>query len=142
MNSSTAVGLRSGDTWLPPRKLYVLVRADLTPGQQLAQSSHAALRLALALDRETREWRDGGEVIVILSVPDEMTLVRYQRQARTSGVPCRSFREPDMDHAHTAVAFLPQPEECDMFKDLSLALRPKGRRGRRWRRWQRNFQGS
>lgn len=73
--------------------MYVLVRADLAPGAQLAQAVHAAIGLAQGHD-------DLPDTVVVLSVADESSLIT---QAGTvSGG--ELFREPDLGNEATAYA--------------------------------------
>ena len=102
-------------------KLYVVVRSDLSPGQQAVQGCHAALALA-----------EGGSVVpdtlVLLAVPDEPTLLQLaDRIALGCALPrgyrlqLEVFREPDLDGQATALA---TDEECAhrVLRDLPLAF--------------------
>lgn len=77
-----------------PSKLYVLVRGDLSPGLQVAQAVHAATEYALRLPALARSTPN----VVVLSVPDEATLLRF---ASPSGF---LFHEPDVGDEATAYA--------------------------------------
>lgn len=91
-----------------PKALYILVRADLPPGLQMAQAVHAAVTETL---RNTVLARTIGNTIV-LSVPDEETLL-----ARAAG---SLFREPDLNGEATASAAFTDGRE---YSDLPLAGR-------------------
>jgi len=81
--------------------LYVVVREDLSPGQQLAQVAHAVFDFAVS-------WKhtmpDVGDTVVILSVPDEAALTEIVR-GMPGKVPLAAFHEPDLGGQMTAAAF-------------------------------------
>lgn len=83
------------------------MRADLAPGAQLAQVAHAAIELAQGRD-------DLPETVVVLSVPDESSLIT---QAGTV-VGGALFREPDLGDEATAYAVV---SDGALFSDLRLA---------------------
>lgn len=83
------------------------MRADLSPGQQLAQSVHAAIELAQHAD-------DLPETVVVLSVADEPSLIT-QAGAVGGG---ELFREPDLDGEATAYAVV---SDGAKYSDLCLA---------------------
>ena len=56
------------------QRLYVVVRADLAPGAQLAQSCHALSAFAHQYRAEHEAWQSGEQNLVVLSVPDENAL--------------------------------------------------------------------
>jgi hypothetical protein len=104
-------------------KLYVVVRSDLSPGQQAVQACHAALALA-----------ESGvavpDTLVLLAVPDEPALLQLaDRIALGCALPCgyrlqlEVFCEPDLGGQATALA---TDEEAarPLLRDLPLALTP------------------
>lgn len=102
------------------RKLYVLVRSDLTHGQQLAQLGHACAYFGQLYPDETVEH----PTICVLAVNDERELHRYWHIATDSGIEAAfMFFEPDYRPGgeHTAFAIT-----CDgtAFRDLHLAGGP------------------
>lgn len=72
--------------------MYVLVRDDLTPGQQLAQAVHAAVEHTL----KHHETVGRTPTVVVLAVPDEASLRRYASGGGTL------FYEPDLE-SYTAM---------------------------------------
>lgn len=80
--------------------LYVVVRADLPAGLQMAQLGHAAhtfgLKCALA---------DVGDTIVVLNAPDERALAGLVRDAAHAGAALVTIHEPDLGGELTAAAF-------------------------------------
>ena len=107
----------------PDKKLYVLVRGDLTPGQQATQAAHAAFRFAYRHPLATADWLEGSEYLILLQVPDEMSLVRYAHRAILAGIETHVQCEPDMGGAPTAVAIAPSDFTSRMCAQLPLALK-------------------
>lgn len=99
---------------MKPRKVYVLVRADLPPGAQLAQSGHAAIELAL----KHPDVVSCTPTIVMLQVRDEEHLLDFVRGASREGLPLATFVEPDMGYTTTAMAAV---SDGRMFMGLQLA---------------------
>lgn len=88
-------------------KLYVVVRADLPPGAQLAQSCHAVSAFAADYPKAHEDWHRHGQNLVVLQIPDEAALSRLLEFAIESDAIERVslFREPDFDDQLTACAF-------------------------------------
>jgi hypothetical protein len=118
------------------RKLYVLVRADLPPGAQIAQASHAFIEFGFRHPEIYRSWWIESNHVCILSVPDEATLLGYSLKCYKKGLNSHQFHEPDLDFSCTAVAIEPGIESAKLVSELRLALAPprKKRRFRRTRR--------
>lgn len=102
-------------------KFYVIVRADLSPGAQIAQSCHAVVAFANEHRGIHDHWRDTSNVIVCLQVHDEASLLALAREASVRGCEHAVFREPDFGNAATAVALAPSGAE--IVKELRLAGR-------------------
>lgn len=90
-------------------KMYVLVRDDLSPGAQLAQAVHAGVQLC--------SQTTVPETVVVLSVADEVTLLKWADRLCRGNEPWTLFHEPYWNE-HTALAVV-----CDgsMFSGLTLA---------------------
>ena len=102
-------------------KLYVIVRGDLPPGAQVAQSCHA-MRLFSAQHPEVdREWYEQSNNLVCLQVADEDALLELFERAQSAEVATSTFREPDFGGSATAVAIGPAGKR--LVSNLSLALR-------------------
>lgn len=116
-------------------KLYVLVRADLAPGYQMAQALHAAVEFSCrhCLDRPFRHWHSTSNTVVILAVHDEGSLHFWMRSLQDEGRSFTVFQEPDLLDACTALACLVQPWEQSPFDSLPLAL-SSGSRHHWWQR--------
>ncbi len=100
-------------------KLYVVVRADLQPGQQLAQSCHAVSAFALEHPGHHRTWQQGSQNLVVLQVPDETALAALL--GRASELVGAAFHEPDLDGSLTAIAL--HAVARPLVSSLPLALR-------------------
>ncbi len=103
-------------------RLYVVTRADLHPGAQLAQSCHAVSAFAALHPEAHAEWHLSAQNLVVLQVPDEAALLALLERA-TLGEAERSasFREPDFGDQLTAVAL--SGDAARMLSSLPLALR-------------------
>lgn len=102
-------------------KLYVVVREDLSPGAQMAQSLHAFREFVEHHQEVEREWYSTSNTIVILGVPGEGDLYGLIHTASDLNVKYSSFREPDMEDELTALAFEPGEKTSEMLKYLKLA---------------------
>lgn len=107
-------------------KLYVLVRKDLTPGQQLAQVGHACAGFGMRYPGKVRET----PVIVVLEIPSDLDLLLWVEQ-NMQDYPQYLFFDPDlgMMGEYTAVATV-----CDgtIFTDLHTAGASRWKRTMRW----------
>ena len=102
-------------------KLYLIVRSDLSVGQQAVQAAHALRAFVEEHPEEDRRWFEKSNTLALLSVPNEGTIgVIYQR-AMELGIPASVFREPDQGNALTAIAIGPQGKR--LTKNLPLALK-------------------
>lgn len=113
------------EPWDTPRydKLYVVGRGDLTPGQQAAQAVHAAFQFALEFPETAADWHPG--TLIVLSVPDEDSLLDLLDQLHLAELQYTYFVEPDYtpELQHTAVAIAPSEEAANLLAHLPLALR-------------------
>ena len=82
-------------------KLYIVTRADLSPGQQAVQAAHALAEYALRRPTEFHDW--GNQTLVVLAAEDLTHLSIIE-----AGWPeCVDNREPDLGGALTALAVIP-----------------------------------
>ena len=86
------------------QKLYIVVRSDLAPGAQLAQSNHATAEFSVAYPEAFRDWAANQRNIVCLNIQGEAALADLLKLAKAKGVPCAAFHEPDFGDELTAVA--------------------------------------
>lgn len=90
--------------------MYVVVRSDMSPGDILCQTTHAAVDWALAFPEKAAEWHEDNYLIV-LEVPSEQALLDYADLLMWHDLACLVVHEPDMpesalcnDGQHTALA--------------------------------------
>lgn len=82
--------------------MYVLIRDDLTPGQQLAQSIHAAVEHALRKPKHVAAT----PTVVVLTVPDEDALLEQSERLQDEYLYHTLFQEPDLDGSFTALSVI------------------------------------
>lgn len=103
--------------------LYVITRANLSPGLQAAQVAHAAFEFALKYPAETAKWNEDSNYIVILTVIDEPSLLALAERAQAEDVLYLLTRDEDVgDNEATALAVAPG-EFYRQLAALPLALR-------------------
>lgn len=107
------------------QKLYVIVRADLPAGAQLAQACHALAGFALAHDEAFRAWQTGSNNLVCLQAPDESSLRAIGDGASQRGDRVFENMEPDYGDSLTALAL--GEEARKHLSSLPLALRESKR---------------
>lgn len=103
-------------------KLFIVVRADLSAGAQLAQACHTMRAFAFAHPELDRAWFQGPNNLVALQVPGLPALEALIDRAARAGVPHASFREPDFGDELTGVALAASGYR--LVSSLPLALRP------------------
>jgi len=82
------------------KKLYVLIRADLSKSQQAVQAGHAVAEWMLHDHAE--RWRN--ETLIYLSTRDEEELDRWNERLDQIDIAHVSFQEADLEHQTTAIA--------------------------------------
>jgi peptidyl-tRNA hydrolase len=102
-------------------KLYLVVRADLSPAQQAVQAAHAAREFQAKHPEVERAWFEGSNHLALLSVPGEDGLRELVRRAGDVGLRTASFREPDRGDEMTAIAL--EPAAKRLVRSLPLALK-------------------
>lgn len=102
-------------------KLYVIVRSDIAPGLQAAQSCHALRLFAEEHPGIDREWYRQSNNLVVLAAESAEGLVGLARDLAASGVEVSLFREPDLGNEPTALAVAPAGSR--RLRRLPLALR-------------------
>ncbi|WP_390889930.1 peptidyl-tRNA hydrolase [Dactylosporangium aurantiacum] len=100
----------------------MVTRADLPPGIQATQATHAALDFAVAHPDTFRDWHAGSNTLVLVAARDEDALDRLRVAASAAGHRHVGFREPDLGGALTALAV--EPAAYRLLSHLPLALRP------------------
>jgi len=103
-------------------KLYIVVRADLTPGARAAQSCHATSAFVAAHPEQSAQWRESSNNLVCLEIANEPLLLAMAQRAGEHGIPHTLFREPDLGDEATALALM-SPQARRLTSSLPLALR-------------------
>jgi peptidyl-tRNA hydrolase len=101
-------------------KLYLIVRADLSAGQQAVQAAHALRQFAAEHPEVDQEWFLVSNTLAFLEVPDERALGVLLERAATREFPVAAFFEPDRDYELTALAMGPSARK--LCSGLVLAL--------------------
>lgn len=101
-------------------RLYIVVREDLPPGLQIAQSCHALRTFAADYPELDAAWYANGNNIVVLRVADERTLVTLGHDLYDQNVRVSYFTEPDLDDETTAIAC--EESAKPFLRRLQLAL--------------------
>lgn len=105
-------------------KLYVIVRNDLEPGLQMAQTLHAGMEFAFTQPELTKEWFYGTNNVAVLQAPDELALqTLLSRASAADDVRVGIFHEPDLGGQLTAISMGGEGAER-LVSNLPLALRP------------------
>ena len=94
------------------KKMYAIVREDLSKAQQAVQAGHALAEFLIWNDRQ--DWDNG--TLVYLRVPDLQTLENLSIEL-DNDLEYASFYEPDIGNEMTAIAAV---SDGTHFKKLSL----------------------
>jgi peptidyl-tRNA hydrolase len=110
-------------------KLFTIVRGDLPPGYQLAQTLHAGIELIYSISnfRYIKDWKEESNTVVCLSVSNEDKLKEAYLEATRLGFKPVCFIEPDLGDEFTSFAFISSSEsgrilEKNLSESLGLAL--------------------
>jgi peptidyl-tRNA hydrolase len=104
-------------------KLYLITRRDIAPGYQAVQSCHALRQFTAEHPEVDAEWFKSSNYLALLSVSDEVALMKLITKAADAGIKWSAFREPDVGGQITAIAIEPHPDAVKLCKDLPLALK-------------------
>ncbi len=102
-------------------RLYLVVRADLPPGDQATQAAHALSAFAVEYPDEHRAWHTAGKNLILLATTDRFTLAALLYDAAKAGIPNAKFYEPDIADELTAIAL--GADARKMVSSLPLALK-------------------
>ncbi len=111
----TKVAISQGD------KLFLVTRRDISPGYQAVQSCHAIRQFTADHPDVDAEWFTSSNYLALLSVPNEVSLMRLIVAADDHGLRWSAFREPDVGGAITAIAIEPGGKELCFGLPLALA---------------------
>ena len=83
------------------RRLYVLVRTDLSKSYSAVQAGHVLAEYMLAYPDD---WKN--QTLVYLGVDDEIDLEIWASRLQEEGYRISEFREPDLEDQLTAIAVM------------------------------------
>lgn len=95
------------------KKLYVIVRKDLTQSQMTVQTGHAIAEFLLR--GHFSNWNNG--TLVCLGVKGLPQLEKHIYKLKRMGIPFVTFNEPDLNDEPTAIA---TDQDCELFRRLNL----------------------
>jgi len=104
-------------------KLFIVVRADLDTGLQLAQAVHAAVQWVIEDPDLSSIWHEKSNNVVVKHVSNEDSLLKLAAAGKTKGCAVEAFKEPDLNGATTAVAFVGVGANA-LLRELPLAFQP------------------
>lgn len=82
------------------KKLYVIVRKDLTPSQTAVQAGHAVAEYLL----HSRLSRWQNQTLIYLGIKGLRQLETLKQKFEFNDIPYTEFREPDYNNEVTAIA--------------------------------------
>lgn len=80
------------------KRLYVIVRKDLSESYRAVQAGHAVAEWLL----HDQTWKN--ETLIYLGVEDESDLLRWADSLNFKGIKYTGFNEPDINNELTAIA--------------------------------------
>ncbi len=102
-------------------KVFLVTRRDIEPGYQAVQSCHAMRQFTADHPDVDLEWFQNSNYLALLSVANEVELMRLITKASDANLKWSAFREPDVGGEITAIAL--EPSAKDLVKGLPLALK-------------------
>lgn len=102
-----------------------MTRADLSPGQQAAQCTHAAIDYQHAFPELADAWRTNSNTVVLLETADESSLFELRSYLKSNGMPLVEVYEPDLGYEFTALALVRSTASGQDPKLKSLSLMGK-----------------
>lgn len=101
--------------------MYVIVRKDMSPGDQACQAVHAAFDYSMAHPESARSWHTESNHVCLLEVENEAVLLNLLEEFKSTGHRSVVVVEPDMDNEATAVAV--EPDAKRLLRKLRLAFK-------------------
>ncbi len=95
----------------------------MSPGYQLAQSTHAAIQFAQEHSEIHQEWFKQSNYLCMLAANNEAELIQLIDKAIAQNIKFSIFREPDIDDQITAIALEPSIKSKKICSNLRLALK-------------------
>lgn len=109
-------------------KLFLVVRGDLSPGQQAVQAVHAMVAFASKWPNIAKHWETTSNHLVLLSVSKKEHLQELLKKAETKGLHTVSF-EDDVGEVVEMTAIALEPKAKRLCQNLPLALAQASRPG-------------
>lgn len=97
------------------KKLYVLIRKDLSFSYRSVQAGHAVAEWLLQHGQINKEWENG--TLIYLDVENEQELILWTERLDRRDMKWTGFREPDIGDQMTAIACL---TDSKVFSNLKL----------------------
>ena len=104
-------------------KLVTVVRADLVPGAQIAQTGHSIAEFAHKFPSNFNDWVETSNYLISLSIQNETRLKYLFERLKNNGVNVVAFHEPDINDQMTSLCFYGTPELRKITNKLNLALK-------------------
>lgn len=93
----------------------------MTFGYQIAQTAHIIADFSIYRPDEFTNWHKNSQYIVALQTQDEKSLVELYKKAQLENLDVICFREPDLNHSTTSLAFVPHIANRRLLSHLPLA---------------------
>jgi len=104
----------------------VIVRNDLSIGQQAAQICHALTQFSFEHPIIFKDWHLNSNYICLLYIENESSLNAFLNKTNMSNISSSYFLEPDFNNQLTAICLEPSPKTKKLTKNLKLAFDMKG----------------
>lgn len=105
------------------KKLIVITRNDLTPGQQSSQSVHSVTNFIFEHPTIASDWHKTSKYLVLLSVKDEAELLSLVNKLDQKGIVYSKFYEPDFNNELTSITIEPSEKSRKATSSLPLLLK-------------------
>lgn len=106
-------------------RLYIVIDGTLPPGDQIAQTGHAASQFAFEHTELHHQWFASAKNIVVVSASSEHHLHALLALLKLGKIPYSAVHEPDLRNQLTAFATTGAARRY--LSSLPLALRPQRR---------------
>jgi hypothetical protein len=106
----------------PNLKLRIIVDESLSPGQQIAQSLHAAIEYIYQHPEDSLFWHNYSNSVIILSTNIDNINALIQKCALEK-IDYSCFHEPGLDNRLTAICIEPCIESRRLTSNFRLALK-------------------
>lgn len=101
-------------------KFFIVVRSDIPVGRAAAQIVHAVVEFCLKHSSHILNWHSHSNYVAVLSVPNEIELMRLLIEAKDANVAYSAFKEPDLEYEYTAIALESSKASRALTEKLSL----------------------